>query len=235
MKKPLQTTIAGSLPKPNWLAKPGELWAPWRLEGEALAEGKRDAVRLAVRDQEEAAVHPLAFLILAHLAAWSHGIRLDLSLQRPRTRQYVEFLVLRTRLGRFRLRKCRQAQQQPHRRGHGCSLHGCSLHARVSLNVTCTASSCPSTTRRGRNDLPFGTDIRRAPILSQRPLWIRRVAGAGVYSRNIQQLTVDRKSLHLPVSPVRRRGLLEFDLPLIALFDPSRTPMLIPWRRALIF
>jgi hypothetical protein len=26
MTKPLQTTIAGSLPKPNWLAKPGELY-----------------------------------------------------------------------------------------------------------------------------------------------------------------------------------------------------------------
>src|SRR4030095_11764367 len=51
MTKPLQTTIAGSLPKPNWLAKPGELWAPWRLEGEMLAQGKRDAVRLAVCGQ----------------------------------------------------------------------------------------------------------------------------------------------------------------------------------------
>ena len=56
MTKPLQTTIAGSLPKPNWLANPGELWAPWRLEGEMLAEGKRDAVRLALRDQEEAGI-----------------------------------------------------------------------------------------------------------------------------------------------------------------------------------
>ena len=56
MTKPLQTTIAGSLPKPIWLAKPGELWAPWRLEGEMLVEGKRDAVRLALRDQEEAGI-----------------------------------------------------------------------------------------------------------------------------------------------------------------------------------
>src|SRR5512144_1337572 len=54
--KLLQTTIAGSLPKPAWLATPRELWAPWRLEGEALAEGWRDAVRLAVRDQERAGI-----------------------------------------------------------------------------------------------------------------------------------------------------------------------------------
>src|SRR4030081_2311744 len=50
------TTIAGSLPKPAWLAAPRTLWAPWRLEGAALAEGKRDAVRLALRDQEEAGI-----------------------------------------------------------------------------------------------------------------------------------------------------------------------------------
>ena len=52
----LPTTIAGSLPKPGWLAAPNELWAPWRLEGDALAEGKRDAVRLALSDQEQAGI-----------------------------------------------------------------------------------------------------------------------------------------------------------------------------------
>ena len=52
----LQTTIAGSLPKPEWLSPPGVLWAPWLLEGEALAEGKRDAVRLALFDQEHAGI-----------------------------------------------------------------------------------------------------------------------------------------------------------------------------------
>ena len=52
----LQTTIAGSLPKPAWLASPGQLWAPWLLEGERLSEGKRDAVRLALYDQERAGI-----------------------------------------------------------------------------------------------------------------------------------------------------------------------------------
>jgi 5-methyltetrahydropteroyltriglutamate--homocysteine methyltransferase len=52
----LQTTIAGSLPKPGWLAAPEKLWAPWQLEGEDLAEGKRDAVRLALADQEAAGI-----------------------------------------------------------------------------------------------------------------------------------------------------------------------------------
>jgi 5-methyltetrahydropteroyltriglutamate--homocysteine methyltransferase len=52
----LETTIAGSLPKPSWLAEPGMLWAPWRLEGEALVEAKRDATLLALKLQEDAGI-----------------------------------------------------------------------------------------------------------------------------------------------------------------------------------
>jgi 5-methyltetrahydropteroyltriglutamate--homocysteine methyltransferase len=52
----LETTIAGSLPKPSWLAEPRTLWAPWRLDGEALAEGKRDAVLIALKLQEDAGI-----------------------------------------------------------------------------------------------------------------------------------------------------------------------------------
>jgi 5-methyltetrahydropteroyltriglutamate--homocysteine methyltransferase len=52
----LQTTIVGSLPKPSWLAEPAKLWAPWKLEGDALDEGKRDAVRLVLRDQAQAGI-----------------------------------------------------------------------------------------------------------------------------------------------------------------------------------
>lgn len=52
----LPTTISGSLPKPSWLAAPQQLWAPWLLDGEALREGKRDAVRIALRDQEKAGI-----------------------------------------------------------------------------------------------------------------------------------------------------------------------------------
>ncbi len=48
----LQTTHAGSLPKQKWLAKPDQLWAGWQYGGDALAEATRDAVRLAVVDQE---------------------------------------------------------------------------------------------------------------------------------------------------------------------------------------
>ncbi|HSB48851.1 MAG TPA: methionine synthase, partial [Burkholderiales bacterium] len=52
----VETTIAGSLPKPTWLAKPQVLWAPWQLAGEQLAEGKRDAVRSVIKMQEAAGI-----------------------------------------------------------------------------------------------------------------------------------------------------------------------------------
>src|SRR5512145_2337254 len=52
----LLTTIAGSLPKPGWLARPETLWAPWRLEGAALREGQRDAVLVVLEEQERAGI-----------------------------------------------------------------------------------------------------------------------------------------------------------------------------------
>jgi 5-methyltetrahydropteroyltriglutamate--homocysteine methyltransferase len=52
----LATTIAGSLPKPSWLAEPETLWAPWRVVPERLEEAQRDAVRLALADQEAAGI-----------------------------------------------------------------------------------------------------------------------------------------------------------------------------------
>jgi 5-methyltetrahydropteroyltriglutamate--homocysteine methyltransferase len=50
------TTIAGSLPKPEWLAEPNTLWAPWKLQGAELTNAKRDATLLAVKIQEDAGI-----------------------------------------------------------------------------------------------------------------------------------------------------------------------------------
>jgi len=50
-------TIAGSLPKPEWLAEPNVLWAPWKATGAALSSAKRDATLLAVKIQEDAGVN----------------------------------------------------------------------------------------------------------------------------------------------------------------------------------
>ncbi len=52
----LPTTIAGSLPKPAWLAEPEKLWAPWRLSGEDLEQAKRDAALVVLKEQECAGI-----------------------------------------------------------------------------------------------------------------------------------------------------------------------------------
>lgn len=50
------TTIAGSLPKPSWLAEPEKLWPKWRLEGADLEQGKRDAALVWIKEQEDAGI-----------------------------------------------------------------------------------------------------------------------------------------------------------------------------------
>ncbi|HEX2135326.1 MAG TPA: methionine synthase [Microvirga sp.] len=52
----LKTTIAGSLPKPPWLAEPERLWAPWKLSGSELEQAKLDATILAIKLQEDAGI-----------------------------------------------------------------------------------------------------------------------------------------------------------------------------------
>jgi 5-methyltetrahydropteroyltriglutamate--homocysteine methyltransferase len=47
-------TLAGSLPKPSWLAETNKLWPQWRAEGAPLAEAKRDATLLWLKLQEDA-------------------------------------------------------------------------------------------------------------------------------------------------------------------------------------
>jgi hypothetical protein len=62
----VRATIVGSLPKRSWLAKPGELFPPWRLDSAILEEGKEDAVRLWVTAQETVAERPQAALPPCH-------------------------------------------------------------------------------------------------------------------------------------------------------------------------
>ena len=56
MKTLLPTSTAGSLPKPSWLAEPEKLWSPWKLEGEALINGKQDALRVSLQEQQQAGI-----------------------------------------------------------------------------------------------------------------------------------------------------------------------------------
>jgi 5-methyltetrahydropteroyltriglutamate--homocysteine methyltransferase len=50
------TTIAGSLPKPAWLAEPQKLWASWRAAGAELEAAKLDATLIAIKLQEDAGI-----------------------------------------------------------------------------------------------------------------------------------------------------------------------------------
>src|SRR5687767_9419473 len=51
-----ETTIAGSLPKPGWLAETNKLWPAWRATGEDLDRAKRDATLLWLKEQEAAGI-----------------------------------------------------------------------------------------------------------------------------------------------------------------------------------
>ena len=49
-----ETSIAGSLPKPEWLAETNKLWPQWKAEGDALLQAKADATLLWIKAQEDA-------------------------------------------------------------------------------------------------------------------------------------------------------------------------------------
>ena len=49
-----ETTIAGSLPKPEWLAETQKLWPQWKSQGAALQQAKLDATLLWIKAQEDA-------------------------------------------------------------------------------------------------------------------------------------------------------------------------------------
>lgn len=54
------TTLAGSLPKPGWLAEPEKLWASWRSSGAKLTQAKRDAALIWLKIQEDAGIDVLS-------------------------------------------------------------------------------------------------------------------------------------------------------------------------------
>jgi len=48
------TAVAGSLPKPAWLAETEKLWPQWKAQGAELAQAKLDATLLWIKAQEDA-------------------------------------------------------------------------------------------------------------------------------------------------------------------------------------
>lgn len=53
------TTIAGSLPKPGWLAETNKLWPRWQADGPELQRAKADATLLWLKLQEDAGLDVL--------------------------------------------------------------------------------------------------------------------------------------------------------------------------------
>jgi 5-methyltetrahydropteroyltriglutamate--homocysteine methyltransferase len=49
-----ETAIAGSLPKPSWLAETEKLWPQWKAQGPELQRAKADATLLWIKAQEDA-------------------------------------------------------------------------------------------------------------------------------------------------------------------------------------
>jgi 5-methyltetrahydropteroyltriglutamate--homocysteine methyltransferase len=54
MNPSFPTAIAGSLPKPAWLAETNKLWPQWKQQGDELADAKLDATLLWIKAQEDA-------------------------------------------------------------------------------------------------------------------------------------------------------------------------------------
>jgi 5-methyltetrahydropteroyltriglutamate--homocysteine methyltransferase len=52
----LETTIAGSLPKPEWLAEPEKLWPAWRAEGEDLRLAQERSAAEWLKHQAEVGI-----------------------------------------------------------------------------------------------------------------------------------------------------------------------------------
>jgi 5-methyltetrahydropteroyltriglutamate--homocysteine methyltransferase len=50
------TSVAGSLPKPAWLAETNKLWPKWQSQGDELVQAKHDAGLLWVKTQQDAGV-----------------------------------------------------------------------------------------------------------------------------------------------------------------------------------
>ncbi|WP_370249582.1 methionine synthase, partial [Thalassolituus sp.] len=56
MTRLLPTSTAGSLPKPSWIAEPEKLWSDWKLQGEDLVSGQKDALRISLQEQQRAGI-----------------------------------------------------------------------------------------------------------------------------------------------------------------------------------
>jgi 5-methyltetrahydropteroyltriglutamate--homocysteine methyltransferase len=103
------TTIAGSLPKPEWLAEPNTLWAPWKSSGDELRRAKRDATVLALKLQEDCGIDILTegeqarqhFVhgFLENIEGIDFAHRVEMGIRKNRYKAMVPQVVAPLRLG----------------------------------------------------------------------------------------------------------------------------------------
>jgi 5-methyltetrahydropteroyltriglutamate--homocysteine methyltransferase len=121
------TTIAGSLPKPEWLAEPNMLWAPWKSAGAELARAKRDATVLALKLQEDCGVDIVTegeqarqhFVhgFLEHVDGIDFAHKVEMGIRKDRYKAMVPQVVAPLRLtGRVHAEEARTARSHTSRR-----------------------------------------------------------------------------------------------------------------------
>jgi 5-methyltetrahydropteroyltriglutamate--homocysteine methyltransferase len=122
-----ETTIAGSLPKPAWLAEPNKLWPQWRATGAELDETKRDATVLALKLQEDCGIDIVSdgeqsrqhFVhgFLEHVDGVDFGQRVEIGIRNNRYKAMVPTLVAPLRLkGRVHAREAQTARAHTKRK-----------------------------------------------------------------------------------------------------------------------
>jgi 5-methyltetrahydropteroyltriglutamate--homocysteine methyltransferase len=121
------TTIAGSLPKPSWLAEPNKLWPAWRLAGPELDAAKRDATLLVIKQQEDAGIDIVTdgeqsrqhFVhgFLEHVEGIDFSHRVEMGIRKDRYKAMVPTVVGPLRLkGRVHAAEARLARSHTKRR-----------------------------------------------------------------------------------------------------------------------
>jgi 5-methyltetrahydropteroyltriglutamate--homocysteine methyltransferase len=121
------TTIAGSLPKPAWLAEPNRLWAPWRHTGAELEAAKRDATILALKLQEDCGIDIVSdgeqsrqhFVhgFLEHIEGIDFGRQVEIGIRNNRYKAMVPTVSGELRLkGRVHAREARIARAHTRRK-----------------------------------------------------------------------------------------------------------------------
>jgi 5-methyltetrahydropteroyltriglutamate--homocysteine methyltransferase len=122
-----ETTVAGSLPKPAWLAEPHRLWPAWALTGPELAAAQADATLLAIKQQEDAGIDIVSdgeqsrqhFVhgFLEHVDGIDFEHKVEMGIRADRYRALVPQIVGAVRLdGRVHAREARLARTHTKRK-----------------------------------------------------------------------------------------------------------------------